>query len=420
MFLEKTSEEPIQSVSYTVDDALTKTAISGEENVFKLSLEDSQLQFRLIDPSYKKLDTLLLLDDFLKSRKNTLEIIIYLEYDGQLVDGVDVSAIYKPQVIFGSDSLHVEDFEILGENKLIILTYPKKLEKGSRLVYLVDNEVIYEFDIPAAIISLELSRDYRGNTYLNTKENIYHVMINGRGFSLNKVDQQYFNNYIQPVHDTLDDHVYMSNYSEWYPAFEYYGVSVKDTNFQEITKIEDALMMELYRAEYKWVDIRTKLWAWDMESETGIDREVWVGANYFTRSLFYEPLYAPIFLKTDSVVVFDFYKDSIFIYDGDTYNQLLSVPVNFHYLPKKTGWKKAMIQDPISSSIYNVYNDAGYFFLKEIKLPAAEEQRKLPLNYRYCEKIDIYNGYVYYTYRPFESIQKKFLYREKLEDCKPR
>jgi len=27
---------------------------------------------------------------------------------------------------------------------------------------------------------------------------------------------------------------------------------------------------------------------------------------------------------------------------------------------------------------------------------------------------------VYYTYRPFESPQKKYLYREKLEDCQVR
>lgn len=417
IFIEKSSGESIETIEYTVENALTKKNISGENNVFILSEGDEQLKLKVVDLSYKRMDTLIVVEDFLKSRKKRLTITIYISYDGQIVDGVDVSGVYRPQIIFSSDSLHVEDFEILDDNKLIVLTYPKKLVKGSRLVFLVNNEVIHEFDVPNSIIAVELSRDYRGNTYLKGKEGIYHVLLDVRGFSLNLVDQEYFNNYIQPVHDTLDNHVFISNYSEWYPAFEYYGVDVTDTNFQELAKIEDELMMELYRAEYKWADVRTKLWAWDMESETGIDREVWVGANYFTRSLYYEPLYAPIFLRTDSVVVFDFYKDSIFIYDGDTYKKIQTIPIDFHHLSNKTGWQKRMLQDPVTSRIYNMYEYAGYFSLREIYLPKGEEQRKMPLNYRYCEKIQIYNGYVYYTYRPFESIQKKYIYREKLEEC---
>lgn len=417
LFVDKSSGESIETIEYLVENARSKRPIFVENHSFLLSENEEKLRLRLIDPSFKRLDTLILVEDFLKSRKKQLTITLYVTYAGQLVEGVDVSAGYKPEVIFSSDSLHVEDFEIVDDNKLIVLTYPKKLVKGSSLIYLVNNEVIHELDIPISIIAIELSRDYRGNTYLKGKEGIYHILLDARGFSLNPIDQEYFNKYIQPVHDTLENHVFISNYSEWYPAFEYYGVDVTDTNFQELAKIEDELMMELYRAEYKWADVRTKLWAWDMESETGIDREIWVGANYFTRSIYYEPLYAPIFLRTDSVIVFDFYKDSIFIYDGDTYIKIASIPIDFHHLPKKTGWKKRMLQDPVSASIYNMYDDAGFFSLREIGMCQAEEKGELPLHYRYCEKIKLHNGFVYYTYRPFESIQKKYLYREKLSEC---
>ena len=419
-FVEKSSGERIENVGYTIKNAETAEFLTSENNSVFLSSQDEKLKLRIMDPSYKRTDTLIMVGDFLRSRKKRLEMTIFITYDGQFVEGVNVSGVYKPQIIFSSDTLHVEDFEVLDDNKLIVLTYPNKLVKGSRLVYLVNNEIVYELEVPSNLVAVELSRDYRGNTYLKVVNGIYHILLDARGFTLNNIDQVYFDKYIKPVHDTLDSHVFISNYSEWYPAFEYYGVEVTDTSFQELAKIEDELMMELYRAEYKWADVRTKLWAWDMESETGIDREVWVGANYFTRSIYYEPLYAPIFLRTDSVVVFDFYKDSIFIYDGDTYNTIRTIPIDFHHLSKKSGWEKRMLQDPITSKIYNMYDDAGYFFLKEIILSNGAEDRKMPLNYRYCEKMKIYNGYVYYTYRPFESPQKKYLYREKLEDCQVR
>ena len=60
-------------------------------------------------------------------------------------------------------------------------------------------------------------------------------------------------------------------------------------------------MMELYTSEYKWMDVRTKLWAKNKEIETGIAAEVWVGANYFTQSLYYEEAYAPMFHRNDSI-----------------------------------------------------------------------------------------------------------------------
>lgn len=420
LFVEKSSGESIDVIDYTVQNIRTKKFVATEKHTVLLSANDHKIRLRLLDPSFKHLDTLIILNDFLNSKKKQLAITIYISFDGQLVDGVDVSAFYKPQIIFSSDSLHVEDFEVIAHNKLIVLTYPKKLAKGSRLIYVEDSEIIHELDIPMSVAAIELYRDYRGKTYLKGKKGIYHILIDAYGFSLNHIDLEDFNKHIKPVHDTLDSHIFLSNYSEWYPAFEYYGVDVTDSNFQELAKIEDKEMMELYRAEYKWADVRTKLWAWDMESETGIDREIWVGANYFTRSIYYEPLYAPIFLRSDSVIVIDFYQDSLFIYDGNTYKKIASISIDFHHLPKKTGWKKRMLQDPVSAGIFNIYDDAGFFTLREIGLPHLEEKRKLPLHYRYCEKIKLHNGYVYYTYRPFESSQKKYLYREKLAECKVR
>ena len=41
-------------------------------------------------------------------------------------------------------------------------------------------------------------------------------------------------------------------------------------------------MMEFYRAEYKYVDVRTKLWAHQKQIETGIDKENGDGATVFT------------------------------------------------------------------------------------------------------------------------------------------
>jgi hypothetical protein len=45
----------------------------------------------------------------------------------------------------------------------------------------------------------------------------------------------------------------------------------------------------------------------------------------------------------------------------------------------------------------------------------GEIEKVHPLYYKYPEKLKVKNGYAYYIYRPFESLQNKYLYREKLE-----
>ena len=61
----------------------------------------------------------------------------------------------------------------------------------------------------------------------------------------------------------------------------------------------DDFMMELYRAQYKYVSGRDKLWAFRKEQETGIDKEIWIGASVFTKDILFRPIYAALFVFND-------------------------------------------------------------------------------------------------------------------------
>ena len=173
------------------------------------------------------------------------------------------------------------------------------------------------------------------------------------------------------------------------------------------------LMMELYRSEYKWMDVRTKLWAKNKELETGIDAEIYIGANYFTQSIYYQEVYAPMFHRNDSILIFNYPKDVLLVYSIDG-NLMDSIPLYHHYQAKETGWKRNLIQDRMTGSIYTTYEKDGYCYLGLVNIKTGEISEKVKLTFRYVDKIRVHNNYVYYVYRPFESIQKKFLYKEKL------
>jgi hypothetical protein len=262
-------------------------------------------------------------------------------------------------------------------------------------------------------VAEELVRDYRGNAHVVCSENVYGIHVDKEQIGISTLEKAYYMKYLAPILDTSKTKMFFSNFSKDYPAFTYFTFDQMDSTYSKIINIEDELMMELYRAEYKWVDIRTKLWAKNKELETGIDAEIWVGANYFTQSIYYKELYAPLFARNDSVFVFDYYKDKLYKFNAKG-EALDSVDVYHHYQPKTTGWKKELVQDRQTGAIYAVFDKAGYTYLGLIDTKTGEISEKVRLEFRYIDKIAINNNFVYYIYRPFESTQKKFLYKERL------
>ncbi len=329
----------------------------------------------------------------------------------QVLDETVIVAPGIPKIIYKSKRLHVQDFEVLEDGRLILLTYPKQLKKGSELLLYDGSRVLNTFSVPG--IATDLVRDYRGNAHVICKENVFGIHVNKNKISISNLEKEYFTKYIAPIVDTNTSKMYFSTFNPDYPAFEYFAYDQLDSSYLKIVGIEDEFMMELYRSEYKWVDVRTQLWAKNREIQTGVDAEIWVGANYFTQSLYYKELYAPLFHRNDSLFVFDYYKDKQFIYNAAG-KKLDSTTLYHHYQPKRTGWQKNLIQDRTTGQIYAVYDRAGYTYIGWIDNKTGEINQQVKLSKRYAEHIKIDGNYMYYVYREFESIDKKHLWQERL------
>lgn len=316
----------------------------------------------------------------------------------------------KPDTVFQSKRLSVHDFEFLKDGNLLLLTYPKNMRKETELLVYDGQEIVNQLALPAK--GTELIRDFKGHPHVITENNVFGIITTHESIVIQQLDKSYFMTYLAPIVDTTVSKYYFSNFNPNYPAFDYYSFDQWDKTYKKIVKIEDKLMMELYRSEYKWADIRTKLWAKEKENETGIDAEIWVGANYFTQSIYYKQLYAPLYVINDTVLVFDHYKNWLFRYsrNGDV---LDSLPIYHHLQAKQTGWKKQILQDQVTGQLYLLFDNAGWISIKRFDYRTGKLAEKIPLTFRYADKVLVRNNQVYYTYRPFETAQKKFLYKER-------
>ncbi|MBI3135024.1 MAG: carboxypeptidase regulatory-like domain-containing protein [Bacteroidetes bacterium] len=350
-----------------------------------------------------------------KAEKRALADTIYIRMtlSDKVLASIDIVATEKPDTLFGTQDYSVEDFEFDKNGNLVLLTYEKNMQSGSVLKLIgADDEVLDNFYI--AEEAVELQTDFRNNIHLVTEEKVYLVTIQSQRFEVYLEDRDYFFRYVVPVIDTIGQNIYFSNYSDLYPAFDYFEFNRADSVYTCLLKIEDPLMMELYRSEFKYVDVRTKLWAHQKQLETGIDKEIWVGATVFTNSVYYTPLYAPLFkIGSDSILVFDHYADQMVLYRPGV-GKVDSVAINYHKDARKSGWEQPLIQDEKNGKVYAMFSRAGYTYLHEINLQDGSINRSFKLYYKYVERIKIVNDEVFYVYRPFESVQKKYIYREHL------
>ncbi len=121
-----------------------------------------------------------------------------------------------------------------------------------------------------------------------------------------------------------------------------------------------------------------------------------------------------MFVKSDTLYVFDHYKNKLFHFNNKGV-LLDSLVIDYHLESKKTGWKSMLIQDYKTNRIYAFFQKDGICSVQEINLQTGKLDSKIEFKHTYIDKIQIIDGMAYYIYRPYESNQKKYLYRVKLE-----
>lgn len=363
--------------------------------------KDIRYHFKKQKLSWKKIE---------KSSGDSIRVDFSLEYYELPV--VDIT--YKPETVYGNRQHHVADYEF-SDNKIILLTYERKLEKGSRLLLCREDMHVYA-NILVPDVAKELFRDFQGHINLVCEEKVYSINVYDTTMGLVPVEKKYFTDQIQPLVDTNNRHIYFSNFIDVYPAFDYFAFNQYDSSYKKLRHLIDKPLMDLYRAQYKYVDGRDKLEAYRAELRTGIDKEIWVALwSGFPQSIYYRPLYAPMFLKEDTILIFDHYTNRLFRYDNE--NKIIdSIEIDYHLGKTGKEWETQLVKDYTNEMIYGVFQRAGKYFLKELNTQTGEITRVTGLQYKYPERIKVNNNYVYYIYRPFESSQTRFLYKEKINN----
>ncbi|MDB4534605.1 hypothetical protein N9242_07025, partial [Vicingaceae bacterium] len=130
----------------------------------------------------------------------------------------------------------------------------------------------------------------------------------------------------------------------------------------------------------------------------------------FANGFLFEAVYAPLFVVNDTINIFDHSESKIWKFIEDTVDAG-EVSFNYHKPKKKSSWKRRLIMDEANGKIYAVFLKNGFYYLKEIDSSSGKIIAEKKLTHQYVSKLKIKDGYIFYTYKPRQTLQKKLLWK---------
>ncbi len=329
----------------------------------------------------------------------------------------------KPYEVFSPRDLHVFDFTFIGDTLLALTCEREKLwrrqSEQSKPLYVNCKLMVVTPNGNIAIrrnlrdFTESFFTDGLGQTFIVQENRVLLVSLRGDQICLEPLDRPFFEEQIAPLKMASSTHYFFDD-QEWdYPAFTHYSKSIKTGEIAEVKSIQDDFVMELFRAEYKYMDNRSKLQAIRMETDTGIDKEI-IGAymSRFQNSPYYTPPVAPLFSLGDTIAIFDHPKKTIHLLAPDgTMRDSLTMQFTENGPGK---YREEIVRDPVQNKVYAIYLKNGKHRLGRIELSSGKCGDTKTLYYPFVEKIKVQKDKVYYLYRRDALSETTHLFAEDL------
>ena len=406
---DEVTDQPIENVHIKVQQQ-NVLALSKRDGEYRFSFYSKQAYFTLIF-SHTSYATVY---EPLNTTKDTIYLNVKLVPKVEVLGEVDITSKKEPEIVFKSSKISISDYEFY-KDKYIFLAYEKRLNKDSE-IYLVDEQetIINKHFIPGEPV--ELYTDYLGNVNLICKKSIYRIGVDKDQLSLIELPLDDFNRLIKLVVDTLDGNLIFSDFSKQFPRFKYYAFNLSDKSISTIKEVIHKDMDHIYNFEYYSLNNTQKQFAKRMAKKfKGLDKyDIAASMTGLTNSFMFEEVYAPLFVINDTIHIFDHYENKIWKFIGDTI-EAGNVPFSYHQPKNKSEWKRRLIADETNGKIYGLFLRNGHNYLKEISTHTGKIELEKKLTFQFVDKIKIRDGMVYYTYKPTQTLQKKFLYKERIE-----
>jgi len=376
-----TTHKPLEQVHVYIDGT-HKGTISDHSGYYKLTVNKipAKVVFSCVGYTSDRI--------FIKRMKN-IRFTVFLESE---VHELKTVSIYSEPIIniIKDKPLYVTDYAFCDDNILLLAYRKRKISKPELMLINADGDTLISRSIMNAD---KFYRDCLGNLHLETRKNVFQLDID-----TNHIDFLYqttpleFHETMDPLLASLNEKFYVHQFYYRNQVLQYYYFQSSDSSFHEFKVIEDKKSIRMLYDTDRWGCF-------------GYTNDF---HKRFEDMCFADPIFAPLILKNDSLLIFNFVDEQIESYSE--FGQLIDeVPINFH---TENHIKEKIYVDAITGKVYILFNRMGISTLKEINLKTGLliHSIKIP-DFVFIENIKIRNGIIYFLYKECKNQEYKQLYK---------
>ena len=333
-----------------------------------------------------------------------------------------------PETVYLRRDLHAADL-LINEEGVWVLAYerPRLLKaegearasilRGTRLV-LLDSAFREIASCPVPEDVLGLRRDLHGRVLIEGVGHAFHVSVAddafGRLLFLGRFALDTLRSSVLPWTDSVGGAMLGSRYDQVLPLLEHVAHDRTLGATDVFCSVADTFMLSLFRSEYKYLRNADKVRAMELADELGVDKELVAGyMRGFQHNSWFKPLYAPMFVVGDTLLVFDHANGILRKYDG---SRLAAGSVELDYLNARTQAMRVLglMQDRATRRIYAHGRSGAHAWLAVVDPVTGGIGRKVRVTHPWPERLQVHDDAVYYVYRPTGGVQRNAIYRERL------
>jgi hypothetical protein len=377
-----------------------RTVLTGKDGRYSISLseEDSTLIFFHISFQLKTVT--------LSSKENTLLDILL---EGKSFELKEITVSSEPEIVYGANSYDVSDYEFTGDH--IVLLAANGKNNGSKLVLLNNNlKPLKNVSVPA--MPGTLFRDCFGTVHILTENSALEVELENTNDTFRILFYEYplsSFNYLRSFVGRIKNYYYSQEFGAGALSVSYYCYDTVRKDRQLFSSVADESRIRMAGDEGRRFRTLLDLQKAGMGSR-GIATLI-AQAESLAEVIYKNPVDAQFCTSGDSVYIFDFYNKFSEVYSPDG-NFVRKMQANYG---NYRTWTKKIIKDGVTEKLYTLFVNGGYNTLTQIGTADGKLMASMTLPLQYPKNIKIHNGYAYFIYRPFESLQTKYLYRVRID-----
>lgn len=341
---------------------------------------------------------------------------------GKMLEPISIRAT-KVDSVWGSNVLNVADFTFY-QKQLFLLAYKQEkrfkrvehakrtLLEGAKLIRLNEQggeEVWFDFK---DLIVERIIKTQDSTIWIGCENQIAVLSLENRYKPIQFIDEAIFLNEVAPIICESSAFSYLTSFTNERPYCEYFAYNHLSGHHQMIASVEDAYLRDLFKSQYKYLPPQYKREAAQYEADYGVDKlTVAAYMTSFHTSIYYKPLHVPAFLHRNKFMLFDHYANQLIVWNEQN-AALDTFPLVYpQRIPHFSG---RVWMDECTGVSYTSGERLGKIEIYTIDVQTGSAEKTTTLEHRYVERIAVHDGAVYFVYRPFESSQNRYLYKQRI------